>query len=95
MKINLQRNVAYLLPALWLTACATEPTMTEENFGDSVRQMIRAQTYDPSTLTSPSTEAIDSTDGQMLEGALKAYRETVADPASVGNEISIGVGNGQ
>jgi hypothetical protein len=53
--------------------------------------MIEAQTYDRSTLTSPSEETIESTDGRMLEGALEAYRTTVAEPASVGEEISISV----
>ena len=80
-----------LLATLLLSACATGPTQTEQTFGDSVRHMIDAQTYDRSTLRTPSEEAIDRTDGRMLEGALEAYRSTVAEPDSVGQEITIGV----
>ena len=92
MKINSAHKLASLAAALLLTACATEPTMTEQNFGQSVRQMVNAQTYDPSTLSAPSEATIERTDGQMLEAALESYRETVADPNSVGSEITINVG---
>ena len=78
--------------ALLLGACAGRPTLTEQNFGESVRQMIRAQTYDPSTLESPSTETIESTDGQLLDNALEAYRSTVAAPESAGREVVITLG---
>jgi len=84
--------LASLSVTLLFTACASEPTMTEQAFGDSVRQMITAQTYDPSTLTTPPEGAIESTDGQMLEGALESYRTTVSDQSDVGNEIQINLG---
>ena len=73
----------------------SEPTQTERHFGESVRQMVRAQTHDPSTLSSPSTEAVESTDGQLLGGALEAYRGSVANPASGTNEVLISVEGGQ
>ena len=85
-------RLAPVLCALLLGACANQPTLTEINFGDSVRQMVRAQTYDPSTISTPSTEPVDGTDGQLLEGALETYRGSVANPESVGNEIQINVG---
>jgi PBP1b-binding outer membrane lipoprotein LpoB len=84
--------LASLSATLLLGACASEPTATEREFGDSVRQMISAQTYDPATLSTPPDGAIDSTDGQLLEGALEAYRTTVSDQSNVGNEITISVG---
>ena len=74
-----------------LAACTTEPTATEANFGVSVRQMIEAQTYDPSTLTAPSTETIDSGDGRRLEAVLEAYRTDVAKPAVVSEDLAVGV----
>jgi hypothetical protein len=77
--------------ALLLGGCAG-PSLTEQNFGESVRQMIRAQTYDQSTLESPSTETIESTDGQMLGNALEAYRSTVSAPASANQEVVIDLG---
>lgn len=75
-----------------LGACANQPTVTELTFGDSVRQIIQAQTYDASTLSTPSEETIVRTDGQMLEGAIETYRGDVADPAAVSNDIVISVG---
>lgn len=88
-------KVTPVLAALLLGACATDPGLTEQNFGESVRQMIRAQTYDPSTLSSPSDEAVEGTDGQMLEGTLEAYRETVSNPDAVGRDITISVGGSE
>ena len=74
-----------------LAACTTEPTLTERNFGKSVRQMVDAQTYDPSTLTTPSTETIESNDGRRLENVLETYRNDVAAPAAVNDDIVISV----
>jgi len=91
MNIKPGQLLASLSITLLLGACASEPTKTEREFGDSVRQMISAQTYDPSTLSSPPEGAIENTDGQMLEAALEAYRTTVSDQSNVGSEITIGV----
>lgn len=82
-----------LATAVLLTACSTNtPTPTERDFGDSVRNMIEAQTYDPSTLASPSTETVDSSDGRRLEAVLDVYRTDVSGPDSVSDEIVINVG---
>jgi len=95
MNNRISTALVCLLPVLLAAGCASEPTATERNFGDSVRSMVRAQVSDPSTLANPSEATVDSTDGQMLEGALEAYRLTVADPGAVGSEITINVGSGQ
>ena len=92
MNVKTGQWLACLSVTLLLGACASEPTMTERTFGDSVRQMIQAQTYDPSTISAPAEGAIENTDGQMLESALEAYRATVADQGQVGSEITINVG---
>lgn len=70
----------------------TGPTQTELNFGDSVRQMIRAQTYDPSAPT--DDDAVDRTDGPLLDNALEAYRGDVGDRDAVGNDIQVGADGG-
>jgi len=72
--------------------CATDPTVSEQNFGNSVRNMVRAQTYDASTLSSVPEGVVEDTDGQKLGGALEAYRATQGTSESVGQEISISVG---
>lgn len=75
--------------------CAGGPTATEREFGDSVRQMIRAQVYDPSTLQTPSEEPVERTDGQLLERSLEAYRGDVGNRDAVNDTIVVGVGEGQ
>lgn len=95
MKFQTSQKLAFLLPALLLGGCANEPTLTEQNFGESVRQMVRAQTYDPSTISSPSEATIERTDGEMLEGAIESYRSRETDTGSVNEEITINVGGGQ
>lgn len=94
MKIQTNHKLAFLLPALLLGGCATNPTLTEQNFGDSVRQMVRAQIYDPSTISNPSDAAVESTDGRMLETVIESY-QTPETTGSVGDEITINVGGGQ
>ncbi len=91
MKLNWKKQVICLLPAVLLGGCASEPTRTEAAFGDSVRSMVRAQTLNQETLTNPSDEVIDSTDGQKLEVVLEAYRTVVADPAAAGDGVTISV----
>lgn len=85
-----------LLAILLLGGCANQETLTERNFGDSVRNMVRAQVYDPSTLSDPSDEIVDGTDGQKLETVVDTYRgANTGDTQAVGSEIQISVGGGQ
>lgn len=82
-----------LLAALLLGGCANQETLTERNFGESVRNMVRAQTYDPSTLSNPDSTPVDGTDGQKIETAIETYRSgSTGNPQAVGNEIQISVG---
>jgi hypothetical protein len=83
---------AALLALCIFGGCAADPTVSEQNFGNSVRNMVRVQTYDPSTLDNPSEEAVEGADGQKLEGALEAYRESASTPQSATQEVSISVG---
>ncbi len=95
---NVSAVLALALVATLLGACAAlepEPTLLESHFGDSVRQMIEAQTYDPSTLSSPSTQPVEGGDGQRIQNVLEAYRTDVAKPESVDDDIVINVGGGQ
>lgn len=78
------------LPALLLAGCVSGPEPTELAFGDSVRQIIKAQTYDPSTLTSPSTAPSTGADGQRLKNVLDGYRTDVSKPTT-NNEVAVGV----
>jgi type IV pilus biogenesis protein CpaD/CtpE len=73
------------------TLAACGPTLTEQNFGVSVRQMIEAQTFDQSTLTTPPTETIEENDARRLENVLETYRTDVAKPGAVSEDIIIDV----
>jgi type IV pilus biogenesis protein CpaD/CtpE len=75
--------------------CTVEPTLTERNFGESVRQMIQAQTNDPSTLTNPSEETLDGSDGQRAEGVLETYRTDVYKPAPAGEPVVLSIEGGR
>jgi type IV pilus biogenesis protein CpaD/CtpE len=87
--------LAALVAAASLGACGHEPTAVERNFGASVRNMIEAQTHDPSTLSSPSTQTIESGDGRRLEAVLDAYRTDVAKPDTVREDVVISVDGGR
>lgn len=91
---TLANSVAALALCL-LVGCASDPTVSEQNFGNSVRNMIAVQTYDPSTLSTPSSAPVDGTDGQKLEGALGVYRQAPAGTDNVGREININLGGTQ
>jgi hypothetical protein len=78
-----------------LVGCTIKPTLTESNYGVSVRQMIEAQTYDPSTLTNPSTATVESSDGQRAGNALEGYRRGVTAPEAATQGVDITVDGGQ
>ena len=64
-----------------------EKTATEEDFGNSVRHMVQAQTANPT----PSTDPIATGDGQRIENALESYRTNVGRPERVNDDIVIDV----
>jgi PBP1b-binding outer membrane lipoprotein LpoB len=84
---------AFGVAALMLAGCSGEPTQTQTNFGASVRQMIEAQTANPSTLANPSAEPIDSTDARRIEAVLEAYRTDVTRPEAVNDNVTINLDN--
>lgn len=75
-----------------LSGCAT--STPEQQYGESVRQMINAQVYDPATLTAPSARPVEGADPDMVNAAIQAFREHVAKPEEVGESIVIQLGGG-
>ena len=71
-----------------LHGCVTEPDITDDpDFGQSVRQMIAIQTGDP-------WAGGTGLDGQKAAAALKTYREQVADPEKIQQDmIEINLGS--
>lgn len=81
-----------ILIAAFLCGCstlATEPEHVNQDFGNSVRQMISSQIYDKNP---PSTEPRNGMDGVRGEAVLKRQRENVGNPASVDEQVQIKVG---
>jgi hypothetical protein len=84
---------AAALVLLSTSGCATGPEATERDFGNSVRNMVQAQTLDPTTAAVPDPNGPDSGDGQRLDNVLEAYRADVAKPEEVAQPLVISVGN--
>ena len=71
-----------------IVGCETSPT-TDEEFGDSVRQMVRSQKVFVPVDETP----VQQGDGQRLEGVLDGYREAPpADGAAPSQSILINTG---
>lgn len=83
--MNLTKSIALLALCAALSACAQTPL--EEDFGNSVRSMISAQTLNPE----PEAGDPESGDGQRLEGVLGDYRGTVTKRTSVSSDTQLGV----
>jgi len=79
--------------ALMLAGCSGEPTQTQTNFGASVRQMVEAQTANPSTIANPSTATVNGTDANRIEAVLEAYRTDVAKPEAVSDTVNVSLDN--
>jgi hypothetical protein len=79
------------LSALAAAGCVDIPSETD--YGSSVKQMIRAQTYDANAAANPPEQAPATGDGARLQNALDTYRKDVAKPAEVQREVEFSVGD--
>jgi len=86
-----------LLALLLTTGCAItqEPARVDEDFGNSVRNMVDAQIYNPAAAQNPPVNPPLALDGQKGQNALEAYRKDVAKPKKVEEQIQINVGTGR
>lgn len=89
----LEKTTAITLLVMAVSGCSSfgGPTPTEEDFGNSVRQMISAQTANPKT---PDSSPISEGDGERIGNALKTYRTDVGVPERVRDDIIIDVNDG-
>ena len=71
------RYMPVLLLISLLSACADTP-VADADYGNSVRHMVQAQTYDPAAARNPPELAPEQTDGARLENAMDVYRKDVA-----------------
>ena len=78
--------------ALSTVAC-TSPSAVERSYGDAVRSNAQAQVYDPATLTNPSLDPVEGTDGARMEAVMESHRGKQGSADSVAEPIVINVGN--
>jgi hypothetical protein len=77
--------------ALAAAGCADAPS--EADYGNSVKQMVEAQTYDPAASANPPEQPPLASDGARLDNALAVYRADVAKAAAVKREAEFSVGD--
>lgn len=78
--------------AATLAGCADNPPR-DPDFGDAVRSMVEAQTFDPEAARNPPEAAPATGDGQRLENVVGGYRKDVARGVEdVRRDIVINVG---
>ncbi|MGH8658589.1 MAG: hypothetical protein ACREV4_08995 [Gammaproteobacteria bacterium] len=78
------------LVAICLGGCtaSTDPIQVEDDYGNSVRQMIDAQIYDPAAVHNPPTQA-PGFDAPKGHNVLDEYRKDVARPKEVDQPLDI------
>ena len=85
-------TIALGVMALSIAACSS-PSAVERGFGEAVRSNTKAQVYDPATLTAPSTEPVEGTDGQRMENVMEGLRGRQGNADGVAEPIVINVGD--
>jgi len=89
--MNMNRMLRLLAASATLllaAGCATGPEAVENDYGNSVRHMMQAQTANP---TAPAdSNPLDHGDGTRINGAIEAYRNGAADPKTIKDEAIIG-----
>lgn len=90
--ITQKTALSVALAALALTAgCASGPDRVAEDFGNSVRQMRQAQTYNPETRETIDVTPVQTTEGIRMESALEAYRGSAGNPDATNRPLNISV----
>lgn len=74
-----------------LSSCAMDPVYVEQDFGNSVRQMVAAQISDPDTAANPSPDAPYLLDGVSAEESVNGYRRDAIRKDSAQREIRLSI----
>lgn len=91
MTIQTHLKIAALcLAGLAAAGCAT--SRVDANYGDAVRANKAAQLHDPAAAANPPAEALETTDGQRMEGVMETHRQQAGSADNVSNPIVINVG---
>jgi hypothetical protein len=74
--MNIIHKSGLVIVVLAVSGCAS--TTSDDDYGQSVKQMVQAQTFDPAAASNPPELAPEITDGARLQNALDVYRKDVA-----------------
>ena len=91
--MSVRTVVLALLSAALLDGCAS--SAVDENFGKSAAQLVRAQAYDASTLSSPSAAPVEGVDPDVAKAAIDSMRKDVPDRSVVRHSLPVSVGSQQ
>lgn len=75
--MNISKPSAVIIATVAIGGCADTP-LADADYGNSVRQMVQAQTFDAIAANNPPELGPEVTDGARLEKAIDIYREDVA-----------------
>jgi type IV pilus biogenesis protein CpaD/CtpE len=89
----MSNKLTQILGAIAVSTVACTTSAVEESYGDAVRSNIHAQVYDPATITNPSSDPVEGTDGQRMEAVMESHRSQQGSADSVAQPIVIDVGN--
>jgi len=90
---NKLTQITILLGAIALSTVACTSSAVEESYGDAGRSNVHAQVYDPATITNPSSDPVEGTDGQRMEAVMESHRSQQGSADSVAQPIVIDVAN--
>ena len=77
------------------TGCQSgDPVTLEQDYGNSVRQMVRSQIYDWDVARAPHPEPPLTLDGVKASNSLDSYREDIGKPESTEQPVLINIESG-
>lgn len=90
---SVQQILAVTLVSLAI-GCASDPKQENDpEFGDTVRHMVRQQTFNTAVADNPPADPPQGLDGTRASAAFKAYREDVKKPSSGAQPVEIRISN--
>ena len=75
-----------------ISGCSTEPKRVEADYGNSVSQMVQAQTYNPEAAASTESVPVIGLDGKRAMRTLDALRTDTVRPDDFDDIIDIELG---
>ncbi|HKQ83500.1 MAG TPA: hypothetical protein VJS42_15015 [Steroidobacteraceae bacterium] len=75
--MNSKTTFSMLALSATLMGCADTPH-SDAHYGEAVRAMVQAQTYDPAAAANPPALAPEAGDGERIRNAIEVYRKDVA-----------------